>query len=136
MQRCILESDILSYLQAREGRVPRSIIHTPGFEFHRRLHTSGAGDVKGLHRPVQSRFVETWQKVDSLLSALLAMVTDGLVEAHATGVLKNASTSARVTSRCLFAAGLPGTPGLRYYAFFRGLLLPRSLLLPCPLQAC
>lgn len=33
MQRCILESDILSYLQAREGRVPRSIIHTRGLSF-------------------------------------------------------------------------------------------------------
>jgi PII-like signaling protein len=65
---------------------------------HGRLHTAGVGDVAGLHLPVIICFVETREKVDSILLALLGMVTDGLVEAHPTEILKNISTSERVIS--------------------------------------
>jgi PII-like signaling protein len=97
-QRSFLENDILAYLQAR-GVNGATVHHAhAGFGAHRRLHTSGAGDVEGLHLPVVICFVDTREKVDSLLPDLLAMVTDGLVEAHPTEILKNISTSARVIS--------------------------------------
>jgi PII-like signaling protein len=69
-----------------------------GFGNHRRLHTSGAGDVRGLHLPVILYFVEQQEKVDAVLDELLAMVTDGLVEVHPTTVLKNVSSSEKVLS--------------------------------------
>jgi hypothetical protein len=56
------------------------------------------GDVAGLHLPVLICFIETAQKVENILIPLLTMVTDGLVEAHPTEILKNISTGERVIS--------------------------------------
>jgi len=69
-----------------------------GFGAHRQLHTDGAGDVAGLHLPVIIYFVELQEKVDAILDELLSIVTDGLVEAHPTTVLKNVTSSERVIS--------------------------------------
>jgi PII-like signaling protein len=69
-----------------------------GFGTHRQLHTSGAGDVNGLHLPIILYFIEQQEKVDAVLDELLAMVTDGLVEVHPTHVLKNVSSSEKVLS--------------------------------------
>jgi PII-like signaling protein len=69
-----------------------------GFGSHRKLHIDGAGDVAGLHLPVLIYFIETSAKVDAILDELLAIVTDGLVEAHSTTILKNITSSERVIS--------------------------------------
>ena len=67
-----------------------------GFGGHGRLHTEGAGDVAGLHLPVVVYFIEEKRKVDAILAELLSMVTDGLVEAQPTTILKNATSSEKV----------------------------------------
>jgi PII-like signaling protein len=67
-----------------------------GFGAHHQLHTTGAGDVAGLHLPVILYFIESKEKVESILPELLALVTDGLVEAHPTEILKLATTTERV----------------------------------------
>ena len=69
-----------------------------GFGAHRQLHTDGAGDVAGLHLPVLIYFIEHQTKVDAILNELLAIVTDGLVEAHPTTILKNVTSSEKVIS--------------------------------------
>jgi PII-like signaling protein len=69
-----------------------------GFGAHHQLHTSGAGDVAGLHLPVILYFIETREKVELILPDLLDLVTDGLVEVQATEILKNASAVKRVVS--------------------------------------
>jgi PII-like signaling protein len=69
-----------------------------GFGTHHRLHTSGAGDVAGLHLPVTLYFIEERKKVESILSELLSLVTDGLVEWHPTEILKSRSSEERVIS--------------------------------------
>jgi PII-like signaling protein len=69
-----------------------------GFGAHHQLHTSGAGDVAGLHLPVILYFIEGREKVESVLPELLALITDGLVEAHPTNILKNASDAGKVIS--------------------------------------
>jgi PII-like signaling protein len=69
-----------------------------GFGSHRQLHTEGAGDVAGLHLPVLIYFIETEAKVGAILNELLAIVSDGLVEAHPTNILKNVTSSERVIS--------------------------------------
>jgi PII-like signaling protein len=93
-----LHDEILLYLKS--NAVHGATVYRPhaGFGMHGRLHTAGAGDVAGLHLPVILYFVETREKVDSILPDLLGMVTDGLVEAHPTEILKNISTSERVIS--------------------------------------
>ncbi len=69
-----------------------------GFGSHGKLHMEGAGDVAGLHLPVVIYFIEDKEKLDAILDELLAMVTDGLVEAHPTTILKNITSSERVIS--------------------------------------
>ena len=93
-----LADDILRLL-FESGINGATVVHAhAGFGVHHRLHTSGAGSVEGEHLPVIIYFVDVPEKVDSVLPSLLAMVTDGLVEAHATEVLKSISTGERVLS--------------------------------------
>jgi len=93
-----LTDDILRLL--RESGISGATVFRAhaGFGTHRRLHTSGAGDVAGAHLPVIIYFVDMPAKVETVLPALLAMVTDGLVEAHPTEILKSISTAEKVLS--------------------------------------
>jgi PII-like signaling protein len=97
-ERGFLHDEILRYLQANGVNGATAYRPHAGFGMHGRLHTTGAGGVAGLHLPVIIYFVEAREKVDAILPALLGMVTDGLVEAHPTEILKNVSTSERVIS--------------------------------------
>jgi PII-like signaling protein len=93
-----LHDEILQYLQ--ENGVHGATVLRPyaGFGVHGRLHKKDAGDVAGLHLPVLICFIETAEKIETILISLLEMVTDGLVEAHSTEILKNISTGERVIS--------------------------------------
>lgn len=95
-----LSDEILSLLQAKDVGVAGATVLRPyaGFGEHRHLHKADAGDVSGLHLPVIIFFVDTATKVNALLPALLDMVTDGLVEAHPTEVLKSARGTEKVIS--------------------------------------
>jgi PII-like signaling protein len=63
-----------------------------GFGSHHQLHTTGAGSVDGEHLPVRIEFLESPELVDHLLPVLCDLVTDGLIEVHATTVVKLART--------------------------------------------
>jgi PII-like signaling protein len=93
-----LHEEILQYLQKNGVHGATVLRPYAGFGVHGRLHKKGAGDVTGLHLPVLVYFIETAEKIESILTPLLEMVTDGLVEAHSTEVLKNISTGERVIS--------------------------------------
>jgi len=67
-----------------------------GFGSHRRLHSKEAGDVAAEHLPVLIYFIDETAKVQAILPELLALVTDGLVEAHPTEILKVANTPEKV----------------------------------------
>jgi PII-like signaling protein len=69
-----------------------------GFGAHRKLHTDGAVDVAGLQFPILIYFIEEQSEVEAILDEPLAIVTDGLVEAHVTTNLKNVTSSERVIS--------------------------------------
>src|SRR6266481_3110169 len=51
-----------------------------GFGFHHRLHKKHGEDGESEHLPVRFEFVDTKEKVDSLLPALFELITDGLIE--------------------------------------------------------
>lgn len=93
-----LADEILSFLRRSGIEGATAIQAHAGFGAHRQLHTSGAGDVEGLHLPIIISFIEQKQKVDAILDQLLSMVTDGLVEAHSTTVLRNIASSEKVIS--------------------------------------
>jgi PII-like signaling protein len=93
-----LADEILAFLR-RNGIDGATVIQAwAGYGAHRQLHTTGAGDVQGSHLPVIIYFIEQQAKVDAILDGLLALVTDGLVEAHSTQVLRNITSSEKVIS--------------------------------------
>jgi len=93
-----LVDDILAFLRKQGIEGATAIQADAGYGAHRQLHTSGAGDVEGLHLPVIIYFIERQDKVNAILCQLLGMVTDGLVEAHPTNVLRNVAASEKVIS--------------------------------------
>ena len=93
-----LHDDLLRFLRKHGLEGATAFRAHAGFGFHRRLHTRGAGDVEGQHLPVIISFVDAPDKVRAILPELLAMVTDGLVEAHSTEVLKNITMAEKVLS--------------------------------------
>jgi len=93
-----LPDEILSFLQGSGIEGATVLQPYAGYGAHKQLHTAGAGDVAGLHLPAIIYFVEEQQKVDAILDELLAMVTDGLIEAHPTTILKNVASPEKVIS--------------------------------------
>lgn len=93
-----LVDDILAFLRQQGIEGATAIQAYAGYGAHHQLHTSGAGDVEGLHLPTIIYFIERQDRVDAILEALLAMVTDGLVEAHPTNILRSIASSERVIS--------------------------------------
>lgn len=89
---------ILDFLREHEIEGATMLHADAGFGARRQLHRRGAGDVEGLHVPAVLYFIETQQKVDAVIDELLSLVTDGLVEAHPTTILKNISSSEKVIS--------------------------------------
>ncbi len=91
-----LHTELLAFLQQR-GIEGASVVRPyAGFGSHHKLHVAGAGDVRGEHLPIILSFIDATDKVEALLPELLERVTDGLVEAHATQILKVAVGSSRV----------------------------------------
>jgi PII-like signaling protein len=86
-----LHNEILSFLYMQG--VSGATVFRPhaGFGFHRHVHTAGAGGVEGEHLPVRIEFIETKETIERLLPELFALVTDGLIEAKDTSILKVAN---------------------------------------------
>jgi uncharacterized protein len=86
-----LHTEILSFLY-RNGVAGANVIHPhAGFGSHHLIHTAGAGSVEGEHLPVRIEFLESVEVVERLLPQLCDLVTDGLIETHATTIVKAAS---------------------------------------------
>jgi PII-like signaling protein len=98
--RGFLHDEILALLKDKGVGVGGATMLRPyaGFGSHNRLHKADEGDVAGLHLPVVIVFVETTEKVSAILPTLLDMVTDGLVEAHPTEILKSVIGKEKVIS--------------------------------------
>jgi hypothetical protein len=100
--RGFLYDDILQFLQRRGIEGATALRAHSGYGAHHRLHSRNVGDLAGEHFSVLIYFVDEASKVQAILPELLTMVTDGLIEAHPTEVLKNITTAERF---CLNEAG-------------------------------
>jgi len=90
--------EVLRFLQ-RSGVAGATVFRAhAGFGSHHRLHVEGGGPVTGEHLPVLITFIDTEERLRTVLPDLLRMVSDGMVEAHATTILKSANTEPRVVS--------------------------------------
>ena len=90
-----LSRDILSLL-LREGIAGATVMRPEaGFGTHKRVHTLEGGLDTSRHMPLRIEFIEAIDTVERLMPSLLQLVTDGLIEAHDTVVLKMAVGTAR-----------------------------------------
>ncbi len=88
-----LYMEIFSFLRERGVAGATMIRPQAGFGSHHRIHST-EGDSE--HLPVRIEFIESKDAVDALLPALCEMITDGLIEAQDTTILR---TAAREESR-------------------------------------
>jgi len=83
-----LHNDILAFLY--ENGVAGATVFRPeaGFGSHHRVHTKGAFGSEGQHLPIRLEFIDQREVIERIMPELLRLVTDGMVEAQETTVLK------------------------------------------------
>ena len=90
-----LSHEILSLL-LKQGVAGATVLRPEaGFGSHHRIHTQERGTDAAQHMPLRIEFIDTEQKIARLLPLLKELVTDGLIEAQDTVILKAASGTAR-----------------------------------------
>jgi hypothetical protein len=85
-----LYNEIFAFLRQHGVSGATMIRPAAGFGSHHQTHSNEVGSAQNDHLPVQIAFIETRETVDALLPALCELVTDGLIEAHETTVIKAA----------------------------------------------
>ena len=86
-----LHEEILQFLFERGVAGATLLRVQAGFGAHHRLHTQGAAGVEGEHLPVRIEFIESTETVEAILPALRELITDGVIEAQSTTILKCAT---------------------------------------------
>jgi len=85
-----LQREILSLLFKR-GVAGASVLRPEaGFGSHHRMHSHEGGIDTAQHMPLRIEFIDTEKNIETLLPLLQELVTDGLIEAQDTVVLKAA----------------------------------------------
>ena len=94
-ERDFLAREIFSFLYAQGVAGATLMLPRAGFGSHHRVHQADGDPSSREHMPVLIEFVETVEKADALLPRLCEMVTDGLIEAHDTMIIKAAASKDR-----------------------------------------
>jgi PII-like signaling protein len=84
-----LYREIFTFLRDRGVAGATLIRPAAGFRSHHESIPTEAGETERQH-PVTIEFIETAQAADALLPALCSLITDGMIEAHDTTVIKSA----------------------------------------------
>jgi len=66
-----------------------------GFGSHHRVHTREGGIDTSQHMPLRIEFIDTEQNIKTLMPLLQKLVTDGLIEAQDTMIIKAAVGTVR-----------------------------------------
>jgi PII-like signaling protein len=83
-----LSGEILSLL-LKQGVAGATVLRPEAsFGSHHRMHTQAGGNEAARHMPLRIEFIDTEQNIATLLPLLQDLVTDGLIEAQDTVVLK------------------------------------------------
>jgi len=85
-----LYNEIFSFLRERGVAGATLIRPAAGFGSHHRAHSTEGGLAEREHLPVRIEFIETMGAADALLPSLCELITDGMIEAHETTVIKAA----------------------------------------------
>jgi uncharacterized protein len=90
-----LSREILSLL-LREGVAGATLMRPEaGFGYHHRVHSQDGGLDTAQHMPLRIEFIDVAQNVERLIPSLMELLTDGMIEAHDTVILKAAVGKAR-----------------------------------------
>jgi PII-like signaling protein len=85
-----LSREIISLL-LQQGVAGATVLRPEaGFGSHHRIHRQEGGMDTDQHMPLRIEFIDTEQNVKALLPMLQELVTDGLIEAQDTEILKAA----------------------------------------------
>lgn len=87
-RRDFLSREILTLLFERGIAGATVLRPEAGFGSHHRMHSQEGGIDTAQHMPLRIEFIDTPENVDALLPLLENMLTDGMIEAHDTMVLK------------------------------------------------
>jgi PII-like signaling protein len=88
-ERDFLYNEIFSFLFARGVAGANLVRPDAGFGSHHRVHQTDLGHDGHEHMPIRIEFIESAEKVESLMPDLCALLSDGLIEAHDTVVYKS-----------------------------------------------
>ena len=89
-RRDFLYNEIFTLLRERGVAGATLIRPAAGFGTHHRTHSTEGGLAEKEHLPVRIEFIESREAVDALMPFLCELITDGLIEAHETTVVKAA----------------------------------------------
>ena len=84
-----LYNEIFSFLRDRGVAGATLIRPAAGFGAHHRTHSADGGPEEREHLPIRIEFIESEDATNALLPSLCELVTDGLIEAHETTVIKS-----------------------------------------------
>jgi PII-like signaling protein len=90
-KRDFLYNEIFAFLYASGVSGASLLRPEAGFGFHHRVHQREGGHLVSEHMPVRIEFIETAEAVEALMPQLCAMLSDGVIEAQDTVVLKVAA---------------------------------------------
>lgn len=89
-QRDFLSREVISLL-LKQGVAGATVLRPEaGFGSHHRVHTQEGGIDTAQHMPLRIEFIDTEENIQTLLPLLKDLVTDGLIEAQDTVILKAA----------------------------------------------
>jgi uncharacterized protein len=90
-----LRREIISLL-LKQGVAGATVVRPEaGFGSHHRIHTKEEGIDTARHMPLRIEFIDTAENIKTLLPLLQELVTDGLIEAQDTEILKVAVGTAQ-----------------------------------------
>ena len=90
-----LSNEILSLL-LKQGVAGATVLRPEaGFGTHHHIHNGERGSDTARHMPLRIEFIDTEQNVEKLMPVLQELVTDGLIEAQDTVILKVAVGTSR-----------------------------------------
>jgi PII-like signaling protein len=87
-RRDFLSREILALLLEQNVAGASVVRPESGFGSHHRMHTLDGGLDTAHHMPLRIEFIDSAKNVEALLPRLTDLLTDGLIEAHDTMVLK------------------------------------------------
>jgi len=88
-----LYREIVAFLMEHGVAGASMIRPSAGFGSHHRMHRQSGAGAEGHHLPIRIEFIESAEKLNEILPELRQLISDGLIEAQDTMILKTIATA-------------------------------------------